>query len=300
MATKYIKSIMSIRILFLFLFFSANFFAQNTTETGIYPFIHKKNIYDFELKKNENGTPYNGYDSLKNYFNGSDTINGVIHYINGLKSELKTFYLNGYQETHFKWKDSIRVHTQRWYKTGNLMIEVKYDLLTNEEISSIVYFENGNINFISDEKYKSISIGFYENGKIERYIKYILLPKVCPDSMAYENIEWYENGQLKSKRIFNCGKQPFKDYYNDTILGREGTLIGMLLFKVGKYSEWHPNGKIKLEAYYEDGNTQSEANIKTGIWKYYDENGNLLKEEEYKKNVLIRSKEFKKKSPIKN
>ncbi len=102
------------------------------------------------------------------------------------------------------------------------------------------------------------------------------------------------------ERISNCGKQRFTEYYNDTTIGALGTEIDMPLFRVGKYTQWHPNGKVSLEAEYKDGNTQSEANIKIGVWKYYDEQGKLIKEEYYENSVLVKEKEYSKPRKLKD
>ncbi|MBK7181960.1 MAG: hypothetical protein IPH89_02965 [Bacteroidetes bacterium] len=40
--------------------------------------------------------------------------------------------------------------------------------------------------------------------------------------------------------------------------------------------------------------TQSEANQKTGTWKYWDEKGRIIKEEVYQDNILIKFNDYKK------
>jgi antitoxin component YwqK of YwqJK toxin-antitoxin module len=40
----------------------------------------------------------------------------------------------------------------------------------------------------------------------------------------------------------------------------------------GEYVEYHPNGLIKVQGYYEQGK-------KVGVWRYYDKKGTLLREE---------------------
>jgi antitoxin component YwqK of YwqJK toxin-antitoxin module len=161
--------------------------------------------------------------------------------------------------------------------------------------ASTMYYESGNVESILLDDRKTFAMGFYENGKMKSFTKYIMDSIKCGINKPFEETEWYENGQLKSKCIYNCGKQQCKEFYNDTTLGREVTIIDMELFYVGKYTEWHKNGKLQLKGQYKDGNTQSEANIKTGVWSYYNEKGILVKEEYYENNKLIKTNEYIKK-----
>lgn len=72
----------------------------------------------------------------------------------------------------------------------------------------------------------------------------------------------------------------------------EGTYVDFGLFWVGKKVEYHSNGLKSEEMYFQDGKTQEEANIKTGVWKYYSEKGDLIKEEVYENNELIDTEEY--------
>lgn len=157
--------------------------------------------------------------------------------------------------------------------------------------TSFMYYENGNVESIVDEE-KGITMGFYEDGKISRFSKWLKDSVKCGDNSAFEQTKWYENGQLKSKYTYNCGKQLCKEYYNDTTLAVEKTIMGMSLFRVGNFTVWYPNHKLMIQGQYEDSETTSGANIKTGTWKYWNEKGQLLKEDYYRFGKLIKTKEF--------
>ena len=64
---------------------------------------------------------------------------------------------------------------------------------------------------------------------------------------------------------------------------------------VGNWTEYYPDGKIKLTGQYKENPTDNWNNIwkrgycsvKEGTWTYYDENGKVMKTEKYKDNVLV-------------
>ncbi len=58
--------------------------------------------------------------------------------------------------------------------------------------------------------------------------------------------------------------------------------------RIGKWQEWYENGILKREYFFDE----NQPNAKTGIWKWWDEKGNLIKEETYKDDVLIDKKEY--------
>jgi len=246
--------------------------------------------YSDTIPKLKEGKKFNGIDT-SDFLLNNERMLAVEKYVDGFKIELKTFYDNGNLECHFQWKNGIRDGIdKRLYKNGKVM----FDRVMKEGKRvgiSYMYYENGNIQCFLDNE-KTIIIGFYENQKMSSLAKYMNDSIKCNGKDGLEETEWYENGQLKSKRIHNCGKQLFKEYYNDSTIGREGTQIDMPLFRVGKFTEWYKNGKINLEAYYQDGNTQSEANIKTGTWRYWNEKGKLIKEEYYENNELKKTKTY--------
>lgn len=61
-----------------------------------------------------------------------------------------------------------------------------------------------------------------------------------------------------------------EEYYPNGVLKKRAIRIRALL--EGEYVEYHPNGTLKVQGYYEQGQ-------KVGTWRYYDQNGQLLREE---------------------
>ena len=110
-------------------------------------------------------------------------------------------------------------------------------------------------------------------------------------------IKKYKNGQVKSIENFKNGKLngEFKEFFED------GKLFQIATFKNGDMKNikvFYENGKLKFEqnlknrkgkyrGYYPNGKLEVEGEVfqgdEIGLWKYYNEEGNLLKTE-YKNN----------------
>jgi hypothetical protein len=80
--------------------------------------------------------------------------------------------------------------------------------------------------------------------------------------------EYYEDGQLKSEKFYENGKEegPFKNYSESGELESEGT------YKDGKldgpYKSYFEGGLLKSEITYKDGETEGS--------QYYDEDGQFV------------------------
>ena len=106
-------------------------------------------------------------------------------------------------------------------------------------------------------------------------------------------IKKYKNGQVKSIENFKNGKLngKFKEFFENGSLFQIGTFKNgdMKNIKVfyenenlkfeqnlknrkGKYRGYYPNGKLEVEGEVFQGD-------EIGLWKYYNEEGNLLKTE---------------------
>ena len=106
-------------------------------------------------------------------------------------------------------------------------------------------------------------------------------------------IKKYKNGQVKSIENFKNGKLngEFKEFFED------GNLSQIATFKNGDMKNikvFYENGKLKFEqnlknrkgkyrGYYPNGKLEVEGEVfqgdEIGLWKYYNEEGNLLKTE---------------------
>lgn len=291
---------MKTRILqFLLTLLSLNVYSQfddddtAIIETLTLPDRYSKIYYADSLPKLINEIPYSGIDTCSFVEMGEKLFVQEI-YINGFKVELKTFYDNGNQCCYYQYKNGKRDGINRkCYKSGKIM----FDYVSKEGKpigTTFLYYENGNPEYVKDYD-TGISIGFYEDGKCSSMVRRITDISKCPEGKGYIETTWYEDGQLKEKGIMNCGKQIYRIFANDSTMINESTIIGMPLFRIGKYSEFYNDGKPKLEGYFKEGNSANESNIKTGIWKYWNRKGELVKEEFYENNMQL--KKVKEKKP---
>jgi uncharacterized protein len=207
---------------------------------------------------------------------------------NGKRITENGFYLTGekYCENHYNWDKKIG-NKDYWYRNGKKMMESYFNICYNNT-TFISWYENGNIESVSyyDSKTKSgFSKYWYQNGILKDETFHL----DTLDGGYLEKVH-YESGELKNENIVTLhkGKQYFKEFYKN---GQVKTLcyyrdiVGQW---VGKLLEWHENGVLKREFYF----NEYIPNQPEGIWKWWDENGNLIKEEKYKNGELIKSKEY--------
>ena len=89
---------------------------------------------------------------------------------------------------------------------------------------------------------------------------------------------WYSNGKIKTEALFDTVSQKLilREYYRNGVIKSEGELI-------------HGNWKYEEDIYDQYGDsigtftTSLTGYLQTGIWKYYDQVGNLKNE----KNIII-------------
>ncbi len=142
---------------------------------------------------------------------------------------------------------------------------------------------------------------YWENGNLEREL-------IAIDNLRCKHITYYSNGQVRSEVTYYEGSEiKQKDYFengavelDEEIDKKEGFIIKRIIN--------YPDSKLKIvmeltdkkmriytyKEYYENGNVKEEGNlnfrkdmndyVKNGVWKFYDEQGNLLKSVNYVNN----------------
>jgi len=213
---------------------------------------------------------------------------------------------------------SVKVNSQNLY---NLNVNTNFD-------STILYYESGVIKEIYYFKpYKVRSLCFYENGnrKSETQFDSPLLDSTFMSWFYINNkkeflyklnlgekdsteVEWYENGQMKSKvqwkkgaldgyliswytnglinniSNFENGKENGKEYN----FYKNGNLSSVREWKNRKYIGEHIN-------YFESGKLYCYGNLGedgNGIIKYYTEEGELYREDIYENGEIIKSIDY--------
>jgi len=217
--------------------------------------------------------------------------------------------------------DTFIVH--RYYKYGNLIRTAEYDLLgslrhlTNwkdskvhgtsftfdrsGQLTSLTHYDNWNLihsigidslgqllHFhINDSVFgKSWGKDYYNSGALKE------INSTCWENFESTDIRYYENGQLMSKCILNAGRHKAIDFYENGTVMAEYDFVDMTLFIVGRLVIYYPDGSVKQEAFYEESDSREGAGIRTGTWKWWDEEGNLVQQEMYENNVLIEERDF--------
>jgi len=155
------------------------------------------------------------------------------------------------------------------------------------------YYKNGAKRSIRSElngKMHGIYTEYYDNSNIK------LIEGYLNDIEVGTWLYFYPNGKIKRSSYFDFKKEDiFLTYSFDTIIiqdtsnggrGYFDTIISNTGYKKPLVTfEYYPNGNIKFEAHYSN-------RMRTGVWKFYNEVGVLLKEEVYKENVLVSKKEY--------
>lgn len=150
------------------------------------------------------------------------------------------------------------------------------------------YYPSGNLervfNVIDD--FKSVMKIYYNNDTLKSQIKYI-------GSNASKWEDYHSNGYLAYYEEYNRGMDYHisqKSYYET---GKPEILFELVNKKKLLYTkkEFYPTGTPKLEGEAQYSESLLDY-IRTGTWKYYDEKGKLVKQEEYINGKVESEKSF--------
>jgi len=234
-----------------------------------------------------NGILYNGVDSIESTIEIENQVYVLIWHIiyqNGIKIRLIKRYkandrLNSDQ--HFT-RFGINGNRQSFYPTG--------------EIYDMSYWENGVIkspalSFEKDGSLRSVSYydgdfdkrvlytTYYKSGKLKFEARHLTKNEDGP----FDEIDYFENGQIKMLHRSNQGRQTYFEYHEDGKLAFMGDFVNNFLCPTGKHVTYFKNGNKRSEKYYLETLDQSKTNIKTGTWKFYNEKGKIIEKQEYSK-----------------
>ncbi|RLD58092.1 MAG: hypothetical protein DRJ01_13015 [Bacteroidetes bacterium] len=209
-----------------------------------------------------------------------------IEYKKGLKKKATGYYDNGqkYREVSYSNNKFNGLSTQ-WYKNG----QIRYLSYYNNGISNFLinFYENGTIKMLDfDYSCKcdsSAKLDWSADGNLKEESKFLDTSKI-----GFITSYYYDTGELMTKYTANMGIQPYVSYYKNGKKGREGFIYNLTLCQNGQWQEWYKNGIRKREYYFDE----NIPNVKVGTWSWWDEEGNLIKQEVYENNKLIDKKEF--------
>jgi len=183
--------------------------------------------------------------------------------------------------------------TQRWYSNGQLNY-----VLYNNRTRGTTWYDNGDlksqINCLNDT---ITEVSYYKNGNLRKLTKEYSLHDST--SYYYYSVAYCENGR-KISEDFSGRDYKFTSYYCNGHKQAKGEKNADR-YLIGKYCEWHENGKVAVKGTFSQtdsaniltGTTWSGVGQKEGKWKYYDENGKLVKVEIWKGGKMISRVELK-------
>ncbi len=223
----------------------------------------------------------------------NDTLDGyLITYYAGVERERIPFikgkatgyyYKNRIQK--FEAENSDSVHNYEPYTKINRELKIKLNNGVIED-TAFAYFEDGSIKYIAvmetDFYHKYINTSKYAITKPSVYIQdSMLMEELFPAAISSDN---YDEATV-SEQVTEA---------TDVVYGKNGGIIdfGITNFGNEKSVDLDPmfdNPKATFTFYYKNGVKSQQGKMVFGLkyrtWKYWNENGTLLKEIEYKPGV---------------
>ena len=223
--------------------------------------------------------------------------------LNSFEKEGKweAFYLTG--EKYFEGNYLNNKKEGKWHyyhKNGRLWKTGEYNN-DNEVGVWLEYHDNGNLQdsglYKIHPSYKNERIcwgvhkAWYYSGELENETFYDKVPGGI-FSISSKSVNYFKNGAIRSLTT----KSTEDEYYSNGPRTNEkyvsyyesGPLKIQQTKEAGKETiiSYYPNGKVKsIEIKLFNENTKYYS-IETGVWKYYNEDGTLQKQEEYENGVL--------------
>jgi len=189
-----------------------------------------------------------------------------------------SFFSNGNIKNITEYRDNKIILYQRFYSNGNPRSQVDYEDDGLENIKT--FYLNGKRKKIESMYFNTekslqckhgLKIKWFENGNVKMSGKYYKNIPIAPIE------EWYSNGCRKS--IFETDSENYKRivwYDNGNISQTE-----ICYQDVTSYFFWYPNGKINSFGEFKNAK-------RDGIWEFWSEDGNKIKEEYYKDGISIK------------
>lgn len=275
-------------IIIVFVFISISCFGQKNGEFTFYEVDNSLEIF-FSVKETRDPS-FSGTDTTwivkRNWDTKQlDTIKVFLEYVAGERVKATGYYTNGnkYRETNYKSKKRYG-HEIIYHPNGNPIAYNFYGQENKYPTPDISFYPDGSVKCLG---YKIDSMErsycYYPSGALDE-------ATISHDSLngGFYSRSYYESGKLAEEKCSNMGKQKYVSYNESGHKFQEGYVYNAIWNKLGKWQFWYYDGTLKLEIYFDE----NIPNMKQGVWSYWDEKGNLVKQETYKDNKLIEVKEF--------
>ena len=253
--------------------------AQTPEQKQILDNIKQPLCYKYLKSTMHPDSSFTGKDTVECY-SMQEKITLIRTYENGHVVLMDAFYDNGNRYRSKTVSRNNHESSISWYKNGN--IKSFYYYIGDKELLSMEFYQSGMIKSIdadnNDVNEQSIRMEIDTLGRISK--KFIVSDT---NSKALYSTVYYPIEHKMVETVYNDGRQPYTAYYENGNKMIEGEIFQAGFAQVGHWQEWYEDGTPKREYYFND----SIPNQKVGIWKWYDENGNLIKQEKYKEGSLI-------------
>lgn len=267
---------------------SAPFALPEGTVTVTYPNGKVKAIEHYAIRKNGSLFVSERSGEMQKYDPNGQLLEKS-HYVNGYKNGLhEEYYPNGKPKLKCTYKNSIpdlACDLEEFYDNG---ARKKFIRSENGNVRQEEFAPDGKLQYLyvsKSPKWGDIlpeGLLVYEKynafGKLEKSIRY--------DSASRKYIttecRYFDNGKLRSEDSISAYK--IGEYASKTIRFDEyneaGQLISRSTPKGTESFQYYPNGKIRLEVFAKDLNSQQKI--------YYDEQGKVIRKEVYDQGRLVK------------
>lgn len=205
------------------------------------------------------------------------------------------YWENNSVKYEYKYLGKIRFGIQKEYnEKGELIREYYYN---NEKVDGIYreYYPDKTIKeilFYIEGKKHGKHLSFYETGELNQ------IDEFRNDTLTGSIINYYKSGKVR----YTCQYCSVKclgeiDTENNIKLYDDNQITQRESVYCGEFTAYSQNGYIKAKGHYypgyylmkekKDGGIYSSVlPIRNGLWKYYDDNGNISDEEVYEMGIL--------------
>ena len=224
-------------------------------------------------------------DSTWVYFSDHGKISQKENFYKGNKTGLEeTYYPSGQVASQIEFINGTENgNFVMFYSNGNIENEGEY-LNGQYNGNYIYYYDNGKKMYeglYEIGRKNKLWVYYHSDGLIKMFIHYDMGKTIKEDYQNGEFVSYYDSGMLESIGHFKEGKKEgyFAEYYNNgqrELVSREKTDP----YEPDELVEIVTGQQVKYERTYMDDKAEGEV-------KFYDENGKLLKTENYLKGELI-------------
>ena len=224
-------------------------------------------------------------DSVWVYFSNYGKISQKETFYNGSKTGLEeTFYPSGQVASQIEYINGVENGSFiMFYSNG--IIENEGEHINGQYNGNYIYYYDNNKKMYEGMyeigRKNKLWVYYHSDGLIKMFIHYDMGKTIKEDYQNGEFISYYDSGMIESIRHYEEGKKEgfFAEYFNNgkrELVAREKTDP----YEPDELVEVVTGQQVKFEKNYIDDKAEGEV-------KFFDEDGKLLRTENYRNGVLI-------------